>query len=219
MAGAAAADSSGASSSSGGTSDGGSHDAASDGSSGGGSSSGGDAGCVAVYDGGPLSDGGPGAAAGGSSAVLAYCMAGCSRGETCGLGQNDAGGCASDCQARANPVAALERADYLASLTSCIGSADCTTLTADGGFTTAVSACATAAFAAIPQDMALTSLCQTVSCLSCVSAQGRNFDTCLATYGNLSDGTVLALKACLSSNFCSDPDAGTSCEKTALTPH
>lgn len=206
--------SSGASSSSGGASEGGPHDAASDGSS-----SGVDAGCIAAYDGGPLSDGGPGAAAGGASAVAAYCQAGCNRAQTCGLGQNDAGGCASDCLTGANSLASLERADYLASLTSCIGNADCATLAADGGFSSAVSACATAAFVAIPQDMAITSLCQTVSCLSCASAQSKNFDNCLATYGNIGDGTLLALKACLSSNFCSDPDAGIACERTALTPH
>jgi hypothetical protein len=122
--------------------------------------------------------------------------------------------CTSSCVAVNGGEETLYREDYWSADTACVSGASCV----DSLSGAASANCSATALAGITADTAVVSFCAVLENQSvdggCLSPAG-----CLSTYKVLSDATVQALQACVTSaTFCSDPDAGTSCIDTALTP-
>jgi hypothetical protein len=138
-------------------------------------------------------------------------MAGCNRETSCASSVDASfptATCISQCEA-ANTTDQLYRSDYIAAVTACVGTTACP----DAG---SVSASCSATAGSITPDPAVVSLCTTIENISCINPAG-----CLDAYKLLSDQTIAALAACVSSPsmFCANVDAGQGCLEAALTVH
>jgi hypothetical protein len=145
-----------------------------------------------------------GGAPAGASGVAAFCTAGCNR-ETACAAAGDASfptaTCISTCET-ANTTDQHYRADFIAAVTACVASTACP----DAGSISA--SCSASARAAITPDPGEN--------IACINPAG-----CLDAYKLLSDPTIQALAACVSSpsTFCTNVDAGQGCLEAAITMH
>jgi hypothetical protein len=145
-------------------------------------------------------------------------MQGCDRAQACAAmvdaGSVNVSACVTTCTQMnvAGPPnggdVILYRSDYVAALTSCVGTAGCADTLSDK----AAATCQTTLATSFPASAAVVALCQHLEASSCAQDATPN---CLTAFLPYSDPTVQAISACVADPTCTNHVA---CVAKALTP-